>query len=376
MPKGMLQDKEDCVDFVRGCRFMGTGGGGGIDWGMEILLNALNRGSNLAWVDPSDIPDDMWTCTIYLVGSIAPPSSETKNRIKSLGITDHLRNKASEVAVKELSSYTGVDIGAIVAVELGAGNTPTPLVAGVEMGLQVVDGDYAGRAVPEEMQSTPYLYNKNSFPLASVDKWGDVVLLKEASNPPMLERITKMLSVAAFGKCTIAATLLRGKEMKEIVVPGTLTKCLQIGRTIRKAREEGKNPVKAAVQYLDGWLLFTGEVVDKDWEDRGGYMFGTINIQGDKDYKGHNFKVWFKNENLVSWMDGEPYVSSPDLIVIAERETGEGLTNTNIEAGQKVAVIGAKGVDEFRSERGLAGCGPRYFGFDIDYVPIETLMKG
>ena len=57
------------------------------------------------------------------------------------------------------------------------------------------------------------------------------------------------------------------------------------------------------------------------------------------------------------------------------RETGEGITNTLMDAGRRVMVVGIKGLEAFRSERGLAAAGSRYFGFDIDYVPIEEQMK-
>jgi len=375
MPRRQLNNKQDCEDFVRGCLFMGTGGGGGVEWGMSLLLNALENGVKIEWVDVNDIPDDTWTCTIYSVGSIAPPSEEMKKQIIRLDLKDTLGGRGMEIAVKELSAFAGVEVGGIVPVELGAGNSPAPLIAGIKMGIPVVDGDYAGRAVPEEMQSTPYLYKKNSFPLVSVDNWGNVVILKEACNPHMLERISKFLSVAAFGKCSIAATLLSGQEMKETVVAGTLTKCLEIGRTIRKSREQGDDPVKAVVEYLDGWSLFEGIISGKDWEDRDGYMFGTIHIIGYGEYEGQRMEVWFKNENHISWLDGEPYVCSPDLIVIVNRETGESFTNDKIDTGQQVAVVGLKGVEGFRSEFGLAAGGPRYFGFDINYVPIEELMN-
>ncbi|MGB5932625.1 MAG: hypothetical protein WBH57_06140 [Anaerolineae bacterium] len=69
-------------------------------------------------------------------------------------------------------------------------------------------------------------------------------------------------------------------------------------------------------------------------------------------------------------------MTSPDLVVIVDRKSGEGITNTLLKAGQEVAVIGVRGLEVFRSERGLGGAGPRYFGFDIDYVPIEERMKG
>jgi DUF917 family protein len=376
MPYGILRDRQDCEDFVRGGLFMGTGGGGDVEWGMDMLTAALDEGLSIEWVDVSEVPDDAWTCTSYGTGSIAPPSPEAQAQIERLGLVDKLGHRAMEVAVRELEEYTGVKIGAIVPVELGAGNMPAPLVTGVRLGIPVVDGDYGGRAYPEEMQSTLYLYEKKPFPLAGADPWGDVVILKETCSSAMMERIGKMLSLAAYGEFFLAASLLSGRETKEVIVPGTLTRCLSLGRAIRQARERGDDPVQAAIEHTDGWLLFEGEVTGKDWDDQGGLMFGTIHIRGTGDYAGHTLDVWFKNENQVSWLDGEPYVCSPDLVTIADRETGQGFTNTVIAAGHRVAVVGIKGLEAFRSERGLAAAGPRYFGFDIDYVAIEEQMRG
>jgi DUF917 family protein len=191
----------------------------------------------------------------------------------------------------------------------------------------------------------------------------------------MMERIGKMLSIAAYGGCYIAGYLLTGEEVKEIAVRNTLTNCLELGRTIRQARERGEDPILASLELTGGWLLFEGKVTRKVWEDRGGYMIGTTQIEGIEDYQDRRFKVWFKNENLVSWLDGEPFVTSPDLVVVADRETGEGTMNALIEVGQQVAVIGIKGLNAFRSHKGLGCAGPRYFGFDIDYVPIEEIIK-
>lgn len=376
MPRRLLSTMQDCEDLIRGCLFMGTGGGGSAEWGREVFTAALEEGLKIEWVDVDDIPDDAWTVTPYGMGSIAPPSPETQEGIARLGLVDRLGRRAMEVAVREMEKYAGVKIGAIVPVELGAGNTPAPLITGARLGIPVVDGDYAGRAIPEEMQGTPYLYDKKGWPFASVDRWGNVCIVKEASSLHMMERMGKMLSVAAYGFCHMAAYLLIGREMKEIVVRDTLTKSLELGRAIRQARERGEDPVLASLEFTGGWRLFEGEVVKKEWEDREGYMFGTTYIEGKGKFKGHAFKVWFKNENHISWLDDEPFVTSPDLVVIVDRKSGEGITNTLLDAGQEVAVIGIKGLEAFRSEKGLGGAGPRYFGFDIDYVPIEERMKG
>lgn len=375
MPHGKLETLQDCEDFVRGCLFMGTGGGGSVEWGMGMLRAALEDGLALEWVDADDIPDDVWTVTPYGMGSIAPVPQETLDEIKRLGLEDKFGDRSMEEAVKELGAYLGQPIGCIVAAELGAGNTPAPLVSGARLGIPVVDGDYAGRAIPDEMQGTPYLYGKHSWPFASVDQWGNIAIVKYTVNPHMLERIGKMLSVAAYGKTTMAATPLPGREMKEILVRGTLTKSFAVGRAMRQAREKGEDPIDAALEVTDGWRLFEGVVTGKDWEDRDGYMFGTTHIQGTGDYQGQRLDAWFKNENHVSWLDGEPWVCSPDLLTLAYQESGEGTTNTLIKEGDKVVAVGMKGLEAFRTEFGLnQASGPRYFGFDIDYVPIEELV--
>ena len=371
MPHRKLSTPQDCQDFVRGCAIMGIGGGGFPELGLKSLLNALDEGLTIEWVDVDEIADDIWTASVYETGTIAPLTPDTKAEIERLGLQPRLAGTEMEVALQELANYAGVTIGAVVPVELGGDSTPFPLVAAARLGLSLVDGDYCGRAIPEEMQGTPNLYEKNIHPFASVDRWGNVCILKDAANFYAVERIQKMLSVAAYGSCHLADTLLPGKEMKEIVIRDTLTYSFDLGAAVREARVNGEDPVQAVVDFTKGWLLFTGEVERKEWEDREGYMWGTTWVNGTGSSSGHEFRFWFKNENHVCWLDDEPLVTTPDLIAVLDRSTGEGRINTNIEPGDHVAVVGIKGPEVFRSERGLSGAGPRHFGFEIDYVPIE-----
>ncbi len=373
MPAGRMETAQDCSDFLMGCLLMGTGGGGSFEEGEAALLRALADGLDLGWVDADDIDDGTLTATVYGNGSIAPDDGTLDELLRSL----HLGQPGSEDdamlrAVMELGSYLGSEIGCLVPVELGAGNTPPPIVAAARLGISVVDGDYAGRACPEEMQSTPFLAGKTSHPSVSVDPWGNVAILAETVNPYMFERIGKMLAVAAILNPAVAATPLTGAEMKPIVVPGTLTRCLEIGRAIRRAREIGEDPVDAALDVAGGWRLFAGRVVRKDWEDRDGYMFGTLAIESSD---GHELKVWFKNENHVTWLDGEPWVCSPDLVTLAAPDTGKAFTSTEVVEGDEVVVVGMPGLDVCRNPEFLdVATGPRYYGYDIDYRPIETLI--
>lgn len=86
-------------------------------------------------------------------------------------------------------------------------------------------------------------------------------------------------------------------------------------------------------------------------------------------------KVWFKNENHITWLDDRIHVTSPDLICVVRREDGEPVTNTVLAPGTPVAILGAK-ADWYRTPQGLRALGPRHFGFDVEYRPIEEIMGG
>lgn len=379
MPARTLKDEQDCKDFLSGLKLLGTGGGGSPASGMEMLAEALAEGLELSWIDAADLPEDAFSCTTFGSGSISEETPGTLEEIhalgKRLGIPVRFGYRAPEIAVQELERYAGVKIGAIVPVELGASNTPAPLVTAARLGIPLVDGDYSGRAVPQDMQTTYFLKGIPTYPAAIVDWWGNVLILKEAVTTEMGERIGKMLGVAAYGVVYFANMLLSAKDTRETVVPGTLTQSLELGRRVRRAREAGKDPIAEAVQALEGWELFRGVVTGKEWEDKAGVMVGTTHIEGTGNWSGHTLDVWFLNENHVSWLDGKPYVFSPDLIILANPETGEGYTNTEIKAGDAVAALGAKVYPLFRSELGLKYFGPRFWGFDFDYIPIEEVMR-
>jgi DUF917 family protein len=379
MPARTLKTEQDCQDFVAGLKLLGTGGGGSPVSGMEMLTGALADGLTVGWIDAADLRGDVYSCTVFGSGSISedrPDSIEGVEALgKKLGVPVKYGFRAVDQAVKELEAYAGVKVGVIVPVELGASNTAGPLVTAARLGIPAIDGDYSGRAAPQDMQATYCVKGIKTYPAAIVDWWGNVLILKEAATPEMGERIGKQLSISSYGVVYIASILLDARQTRETIIPGTLTASLELGQCVRKAREAGKDPVQAAAKALGGWKLFAGEVTGKDWSDKDGLLAGTIHIMGTGEFDGHMMDVWFLNENHVAWLDGKPYVFSPDLIMVADASTGEGYTNTEVKAGQHVAVLGAKIDPFFRSEAALKYYGPRYWGFDFDYVPIEKAVK-
>jgi DUF917 family protein len=375
--KKVLKTETDVKDFVRGCTLYGTGGGGLAENGLDSLLTELRAGKEIGWVDVNDIADDAITVCPFLMGSIAPHTPEVKKEMEGFGLTDSKYTEKQRIAesIKELSKYMGKKIDAVVPLELGGASTPGGIAAGLVNGLPAVDGDYTGRAIPEIPQTTPYLHGIPLWPLSVVDEFGNISVIKHAINYRIVERIGKQISAAAYGLTGDTGFLMTGKEMKQAIIPGTLTECYELGKMIREAREAGKDPVKAVADKLEGWILIKGKVTKKETEDKLGYYWGTHTIEGSGEYAGQVMKIWFKNENHVAWNNDKVVATSPDMITVVNSKDGEPITNPKLKVGDEVAVLGIKARSMFRSEKGVGILGPRYFGFDFDYVPIEDLLK-
>ena len=377
---GEVRTVEDVHALVDGLTLLGTGGGGRPEQGLESLLPHVQAGRSVAWVAPDVIPDDAWVCSTFGMGSIAPTKSLTTEERRALGYPEEWTVARPMVrAVQELAVYTGKRIAAILPFELGAGNTPTPMDAAVSVGAAIVDGDFAGRAIPELCQTSAAIMGIRFAPGAIADPWGNVLLVKETASELLTERIGKLVSIATKlpdmkASCAHAGFLMSGKDLKRVAVPGGITRALTVGRAIRAAKASGGDPVAAAAQALGGWVLFRGCVAKKEWESRDGYMYGTTTVEGEGTDAGHVLRVWFKNENHVTWRDGTPWVLSPDLIMTLGAD-GTPYTNTLLPEGARIGVVGAMADPRLRTPAALDLLGHRHYGHDLEYTPIEKLVR-
>jgi DUF917 family protein len=121
-------------------------------------------------------------------------------------------------------------------------------------------------------------------------------------------------------------------------------------------------------------VLFEGPVVERDWKDEGGYMTGTVLMEGSGEFDGRKMKVWHENENHVSWLDDQPYVTSPDLVMTLDRKTGQPYTNADIDKGTELAIVGRAANPLFGTPEAIAAGGPRHYGIDLEYRPFADLV--
>jgi DUF917 family protein len=120
-----------------------------------------------------------------------------------------------------------------------------------------------------------------------------------------------------------------------------------------------------------GRLLLAGKIADVERRTTTGFARGRLSLQGSGPY-GRDMTVDFQNENLVACVAGQPVVTMPDLICIVSSLDGEPITTEMLRYGQRVAVVGIPCHPMLRSPQALAAVGPKAFGYDMEYEPIEA----
>lgn len=366
--------EQNVDDFLIGTALLGTGGGGSIDLGMRFLKEDLaEREYEVMVIPPDAVPDDEWVFCTYLMGSIAPLTDEEQAELEQR--RTHTLDELFYLASDKMLDNLGIEAPyALVPIEVGAANSSIPLAWAGRKGVPVVDGDYAGnRANPEASQCTTSFIENLWAPAFFVDQLGGEAEILYAPTGKHFERMARNLCIAGYGVCGVASLPMMGQKMRDVICPGAISNSLAIGATIREARDRDQDPAVAVAESMDGFLLFRGIVSQYNWENTGGFMIGTMKIEGTREYAGSAMRIWVKNENHLAWRDDTLVAASPDLISVMESESGTPLTNDRIEVGQAVSVIGLKIMNLYRTENAIATMEPRHFGFDIDYVPIEVL---
>jgi hypothetical protein len=259
-----------------------------------------------------------------------------------------------------------------------AGSTLTAFLIASELNIPVVDACMTGRAVPEMQQSVPFINGIAGTPGAMVSRWGDTIILDKAADDYRLEDLSRAMAVASGGSIQLAANALTGSQLRRGTVAGQVSQAILFGRTVREARERGRDPIAALVDASNGFKLFQGTVSNAEARGERGFTWWNVEIAGAGPYAGHTYKVFVKNENIVAWLDGRPDVMAPDLIASLDPRTGDTVFGQELGGyprGAEVAMVGIPASPMWRTARGVEVLGPRHFGFDFDYVPIETLQR-
>ena len=261
-------------------------------------------------------------------------------------------------------------------IECGGVNSQIPFVAAARTRLPVVDGDGMGRAFPELQMETFHVYGVSGTPAVVTDERGALMTI-ETSDNYQLEWIARGVTIRMGGHAMLVDYPMSGADFKRTAVRGTVSMGIALGEAVVGAHKRGIHPVEAAcaatrdIIYGRGIPLFEGKVVDVERRTRESFAVGNSVLQGLGGSRGSELKISFQNENLVAVKDGKTIASVPDLICLLDSERATAITTERLRYGQRVTVIGIPTPEIMRTEKALRVWGPRAFGYDEDFIPLE-----
>jgi uncharacterized protein len=346
-----------------GAAILGSGGGGDPHIGKLMAKQAIKAHGPVRLIDVDEVPDAALVIPSAMMGAPAVMLEKLPN------------GGEPEMAFRALENYLGKKADAVISIEAGGLNSCIPIYTAACLGLPLVDGDGMGRAFPELPMVSFSVGGVPATPMVVCDEKGNKMVLETIDNT-WSEILSRTATVAMGLSSMLGIYSMDGATLKRLAIRGTISLAEAIGEKILEAAKSKTSAVDSILEITRGFRLFEGKIVDILRDLSSGFIRGKVKLEGIDSCKGEFFEVDFQNENLVGRRDGKPVAMTPDLITVLDKEKGMPITTENLKYGQRTVVMGMPCNPFWRSEAGLNQVGPRYFKYDLDYAPIETLAGG
>jgi len=354
--------KEEIENIAIGAALLGTGGGGDPYIGKLMALQAVEEYGPIRLLSIDEVPDDALIVPSAMMGAPTVMVEKIPN------------GEEAVAAFESIKEYLGKEIFATMPIEAGGVNSLLPLALAARLGLPVIDADGMGRAFPELQMVTFYLDGVSATPMVLSDEKGNNLLLNTINNV-WAERIARTATIEMGGSVMLAIYPMDGKTVKRSAIHNILTLEEKIGRTIREAKDHNVDPIEEVLKLTNGHRLFKGKVTDINRKTEEGFAKGTATIEGMDDYKEDECFLHFQNEHLLAETKDKVLCSTPDLITVLDSDTGMPITTEGLKYGARCVVIGMPANPKWRTPKGIEVAGPRYFGYDLDFTPLEDLVN-
>jgi DUF917 family protein len=370
-----ILEKDELEYMLLGVGILGTGGGGDPEFfGKPLIEWDLKKGREYRVISPDKVRDDAFIVSGGYAGSVTAYTS-VGNMLQKWEKRFELME-----ALKITESLFNRRVDYVVPFELGGVNTPVMLSLAARVGILTIDGDGLGRAAPETQMSSFLGHGISLTPMTFVDKDGNVLIVKHSTNPTYPDEIMR-LALELNGR--IGANNhypMNGKQLKESVIPNTITFSMKLGKAVADALSVKRDPIEAILEVTKGIKLFTGKVKELSGSDVKAHYLARAQLEGMGDFSGMTMEITFKNEAMIARINKRAVAIFPDLICMVDPKTGKGLMTANLKIGMNMTVIGIPAHERLRECLKNKVCkdafSPKRFGVtDVEYEPIEILVK-
>lgn len=352
-------DTSTIEDVAVGSAILGAGGGGDPHVGKLLALTAVLEHGPVPVVGRDELPDD---ARVVMVAGIGAPGVLIE---KLPRIDDAIR------ALELLEQHIGESFTHLCPAEAGGLNALTPIGPAAATGRPILDADGMGRAFPSLEMVTPTLYGGQCTPMSFADEHGNDLIVHSPTNA-WAEDIMRAVTVASGAVAMLALYPMTGRQAKDWLVHGALSLAQELGAAVRRPAESGGRALDFILARQNGRILHQGTVVSVERRNERGWTFGRARVVDNTSDAPSELWLEFQNEHLVAFRDGAVVASTPDLIMVLAEDSAEPIPAEDIGFGQRVTVVGLPCDPQWRTPAGLAISGPRRFGYDVDFRPVEA----
>ena len=234
-----------------------------------------------------------------------------------------------------------------------------------------------GRAFPHLEMTTFGVYGCAATPSVLMDDSGNVVHVHTTTNR-IAEDVVRSVC-ASLGSMIFGSFYpMSGRQVKQLTVHDTVTHTLEIGRRIRTPGSPNWIRSKACSSFSmlprkDATRASFSTAAsltcprDSRWLALG--RCSSVAAQA----ASRSFGSRSRTSTSLRATTGDTVTIVPDLIAILDAESAEPLTAEMLAYGQRVRVIGYSAAPIMRRPECLKVFGPRLFGLDEDFRPVEEL---
>ena len=360
----------DFQSIAAGAAVLASGGGGSYHDACSILQELAGQGWS-GTVTVQDYDGATNACVLAIMGSPDAADSLTLSAVQN--------SVSNTVAVMEAS--TGALLGALIPVEIGPINSRVPLIgAAMSQGaVWVVNGDGAGRAVPELPQTTftggaqlapcPAVLASDASTLVDLES-----AVLGASTAARVETLAGGV-VAGFGGYSGIAmwpsNAGNGFALSGSYIPGTLEQARGLGQFLLQAATAAVADVITMITGRPASAVVTNFFITSVTQSTSSASLdsGIIRLDNTQDpsLSTETHYLYNLNENLIMYssLSMAPDVIAPDSICYYSESTGRGFSNasddlalyfdaaTGKSTGQMVSVIAVQTAPQLYNTPGV-----------------------
>lgn len=354
---GALLREDDVEALVQGCGVLGAGGGGPATLAHAVTSLAVRESGPVAVVDLVSLPEDALVLPVSFVGAPEVLSERV------------LSGTEAPMVRARVETELGKEIAAVMIAQIGGGIGAFGAMWAAELDLPLVDADGVGGTASDVSQTTMNLHGVPGAPMVLAGPRGDVVQITATGNQE-LARIAMGAAATLGGSCVAGMYPMPAGIARDASVRGSVSRALAIGRALAGGADD---PVTATLSACGGRRLLRGRVVDLERRDVG-VPRASVVIEGLADDAGQMLRLELQSEIHLAQVDGEVVACTPDIITVLSSTTGKAIPREQIRRGHLVSVIGIPCDPMWRTARGLALRGPRAFGYDVAYTPLDAAV--